>query len=84
MFERHLEHAYIIDFVGSDYARDSDKQRSTTSYIFTCTCGGEPVSWRSLLQSISVLSTTEAKYMALTEATKEVIWLKGLTSDLAL
>ena len=32
----------------------------------------------------STLSTTEAEYMALTEAAKEGIWLKGLVSDLGL
>lgn len=30
------------------------------------------------------LSTTEAEYMALTEAAKEGIWLKGLVGDLGL
>jgi len=37
-----------------------------------------------MLQSISALSTTEAEYMALTEAAKEAIWLKSLASDLGL
>jgi len=37
-----------------------------------------------MLQSISALSTTEAEYMTLTEAAKEVIWLKGLACDLGL
>ena len=37
-----------------------------------------------MLQSISVLSMTEAEYMALTEAVKKPIWFKGLASDLGL
>jgi len=40
------------------------------------------VSWPSILQSTIVLSTTEAEYMAMTEAMKEAIWLQGLHDDL--
>nr|GEU50950.1 retrovirus-related Pol polyprotein from transposon TNT 1-94 [Tanacetum cinerariifolium] len=40
------------------------------------------VSWKATLQSSVTLSTTEAEYMALTEATKEGIWLKCLIEDL--
>ncbi|XP_068504366.1 uncharacterized protein [Phaseolus vulgaris] len=35
----------------------------------------------STLQSIVALSTTEAEYMAITEAVKETIWLHGLYTD---
>jgi len=37
-----------------------------------------------MFQSVSALSMTEAEYMALTEVAKEVIWFKGLVSDLGL
>ena len=40
------------------------------------------VSWKSTLQSIVALSTTEAEYMEITEAVKEAIWLQGLLDDL--
>ena len=36
------------------------------------------------LQSVVALSTTEAEYMAVTEALKEAIWLKGMINQLAL
>ena len=42
------------------------------------------MSLRSILQSIVALSTTEAEYMAMTEAMKEVIWLQGLFDDLGI
>jgi len=41
-----------IRYVDSDYARDLDKRRSTTGYVFTLSQA--PVSWRSILQSIIV------------------------------
>lgn len=36
------------------------------------------------MQSVVALSTTEAEYIALTEAIKKAIWLKGLVSELGL
>ncbi|KAH9753660.1 hypothetical protein KPL71_015154 [Citrus sinensis] len=69
-----------VGYCDSDFTGDLDKRRSTTGYVFTL--GGGPVSWRSILQSTIALSTTEAEYMAATEAVKEAIWLKGLLGDL--
>ena len=40
------------------------------------------VSWTSKLQPTVALSTIEAEYMALSEATKEVIWIRQLLADL--
>lgn len=70
----------FVGYVDSDYAGDLYKRRSTTGYVFTM--AGAPVSWRSILQSNVALSTTEAEYMAVTEAFKEVIWLQGVLDDL--
>nr|GEV04088.1 retrovirus-related Pol polyprotein from transposon TNT 1-94 [Tanacetum cinerariifolium] len=40
------------------------------------------VSGKATLQHVVALSTTEAEYMALTEAVKEAIWLRGLLEEL--
>ncbi|KAH9687281.1 hypothetical protein KPL70_014707 [Citrus sinensis] len=72
----------VIGYVDSDYAGGLDKRRSTTEYVFTF--AGGPISWKSTLQSIIALSTTEAEYMAITEAVKEAIWLQGLLENLGL
>ena len=70
----------LIGYVDADYAGDRDKRRLTTAYVFTlCGCC---VSWKSQLQPIVALSTTEAEYIAATEAAKEAIWLKGLLTEL--
>ncbi|KAH9770959.1 hypothetical protein KPL71_012540 [Citrus sinensis] len=42
------------------------------------------VSWKASLQSVVALSTTEAEYIALTEAVKEAKWLSGLVSKFGL
>ncbi|KAK6121016.1 hypothetical protein DH2020_045235 [Rehmannia glutinosa] len=67
-------------YVDSNYANDKDNRKSTTSYVFTL-CGS-CVSWKSQLQHIVALSTTESEYIAVTEAFKEALWLKGLISEL--
>ncbi|GJY62567.1 retrotransposon protein, putative, ty1-copia subclass [Tanacetum coccineum] len=73
-------HVDVTGFVDSDYAKDPDKGRSITGYAFLVQ--GCVVSWKATLQHVVALSTTEAEYMALTEAVKEAIWLKGLLEEL--
>ncbi|KAK3038599.1 hypothetical protein RJ639_027262 [Escallonia herrerae] len=80
MFDRDGAKGEVSGFVDSDYAGDLDSRRSTTGYIFTFY--GGPICWKSVLQSTTTLSTTEAEYMALTEAAKEALWLKGLVEEL--
>ena len=38
---------------------------------------GSPVSWMSKKQRVVALSTTEAEYLAGTEATKEAVWIRS-------
>ncbi|GKB27543.1 hypothetical protein Tco_0866944, partial [Tanacetum coccineum] len=75
-------HVDVTGFVDSDYAKDPDKGRSITGYAFLVQ--GCVVSWKATLQHVLALSTTEAKYMALTEAVKEAIWLRGLLEELGI
>ena len=72
----------IIGYVDSDFVGDLDKRRSTTGFVFTL-CGGA-VSWKASLQPVVALSTTEAEYIALTEAVKEAKWPNGIVSELGL
>jgi hypothetical protein len=69
----------LVAYVDSNYAGDLDK-RSLTGYVLTI--GGCVVSWKACLQAIVALSTTEAEYMAISEACKEAIWLRGLYNEL--
>ncbi|XP_042018958.1 putative late blight resistance protein homolog R1B-19 [Salvia splendens] len=79
-FSKYSDMTNLCGFVDSNYANDRDKRKSTTSYVFTL--GGSCVSWKSQLQHIVVLSTTESEYIAITEAMKEALWLKGVVSEL--
>jgi hypothetical protein len=67
-------------FVDADFAAEVDHRRSTTGYVFTV--GTTAVSWISQIQKIVALSTTEAEYIAVTEASKEMIWLQGLLAEM--
>ncbi|XP_060670663.1 secreted RxLR effector protein 161-like [Ziziphus jujuba] len=70
----------LLGYTDANYAGDRDKRKSISAYAFTV-CGN-CVSWKSHLQAIVALSTTEAEYMAITDAAKEAIWIKGLLSEL--
>ncbi|KAG7563868.1 Integrase catalytic core [Arabidopsis suecica] len=72
----------VTGYCDSDHAADLDKRRSISGYVFTFS--GNIVIWKASLQPVVALSTTEAEYMALTEAAKEAIWIKGLLKDMGL
>nr|GEX15600.1 retrovirus-related Pol polyprotein from transposon TNT 1-94 [Tanacetum cinerariifolium] len=78
----HGSSQWVAGYCDSDYARDLDKRRSTTCYVFTL--AKAQISWKSTLQSTTTLSTTEAEYMAMTEAVKVAIWLQGLLGELGI
>ena len=67
-------------YVDADYASNRDNRRSTTSYIFMT--NQNCISWKVQLQPVVALSTTEAEFMATTEAFKEAIWLQGILQEL--
>ena len=60
--------------------RDRSDRKSITGYAIKF--GGSLISWKSKKQPTVALSTTEAEYMALAEAVKEVLWLVTLFKEL--
>ena len=70
--------ACVEGYMDEDYARDLDKRRSTSGYVFMFTGDavnmftGGAVSWRSCLQNCTSISTSETKYIATAEACKEL------------
>ncbi|KAK9873393.1 hypothetical protein WA026_022456 [Henosepilachna vigintioctopunctata] len=67
-------------FADADWANDKNDRRSYTGFVFRLSGGA--ISWQSTKQKTVALSSTEAEYMALSEAAKEAIYLKNLLFEL--
>ncbi|KAL7526613.1 hypothetical protein ACHAWF_001850, partial [Thalassiosira exigua] len=66
----------LVLFTDSDYAGDPESRRSVSGYIlYVC---GVPIIWRSKLQRSVTLSSSEAEWVSLSEAVKEVIFVLHL------
>jgi len=63
-------------------AGDMDSSKSISEFLFTY--AGGAISWKSRLQKCIALSTTKAKFIAATEASKELVWLKIMFEELVM
>ena len=70
----------LIGYSDADWVGDIESGRSTSGYVFVL--NGGCISWRSKKQRTVALSSTEAEYMALSEATQEAVWLKAFMREL--
>ena len=70
----------IIEYSDTDCGDDTLDCKSTTGYLFQI--GGTAITWQSKKQSCVALSTVEAKYVALSGAAQEAVWLKQLNQDI--
>ncbi|KRX69779.1 Retrovirus-related Pol polyprotein from transposon TNT 1-94 [Trichinella sp. T6] len=66
----------LVGFSDADWGGNSDDRRSYTGYVFKF--GNAAISWESRKQRTVALSSTEAEYMALSEACKEAMHLKRM------
>jgi hypothetical protein len=74
-----IEGGRLVGFCDSDWAGDLDDRKSTTGYLFKYR--GAPISWGSRKQTTTASSTAEAEYMALSDATKEALYLRMLLKE---
>ena len=81
-YEKRKNALDLVGFVDSDFAGDRDSRKSTTAFYFTL--GGNCISWKSQLQPLVALSSTEAEYVAMTDAVKEAIWIRGILEEINL
>jgi len=79
-FTRAFHPDQILGFSDADFAMDKDDRKSQTGYIFVINKG--TVSWTSHKQTSVALSTMQAEYMSLSDASREAIARTRLYSDL--
>lgn len=74
------ESPVLHGYCDSDYAEDETDRRSVTGYSFIL-CGAA-ISWASRKQPTVAHSSTEAEYMAASDAAKEAVWWRLFLSSL--
>eukprot|EP00253_Pinus_taeda_P006676 PITA_06676 len=69
----------LVGFTDSDWVGDPGNWKSTVGYIFTL--GFRPITWAFKKQSVIYLSSAEAEYRGVAEASKEAMWLRHILSE---
>lgn len=80
-YVRNITAPALVGYADADWGNDPDR-RSITGYLFQVY--GNTVSWVTRKQPVVSLSSTEAEYISLCNATTEAIWLKRLLFDLGI
>ncbi|KAK8697827.1 hypothetical protein V6N13_113962 [Hibiscus sabdariffa] len=70
----------IKGYTDASFQTDKDDSRSQSGFVLYL--NGAVVSWKSSKQDIVDDSTTEAEYIAASEAAKEAVWIKKFISEL--
>jgi hypothetical protein len=74
------EELIVKGYSDASFQTDADDSKSQSNFVF-CLNGGV-VGWKSSKQDTVADSTTEAKYIAASEAAKEIIWIRNFVSKL--
>ena len=69
----------LIGFTDSDWESDRTDRNSTLGYVFMLAEG--TISYSSKKQSAIALSSTEAEYKGVVNATTQCLWLQGLLGE---
>jgi hypothetical protein len=77
-----LIQADVEAWADADWANDKVDRKSITGWV--AKLNGDPISWSSKKQRIVAQSTCEAELYAEAAAIQEVLWLRGMLSELGL
>lgn len=69
----------FMTYTDADHGGELGTGKSTGGFLVSM--GGGAVSWRSKLQPVVTLSTTEAEYAAAVEAGKEIKWMRNMLAE---
>eukprot|EP00253_Pinus_taeda_P019211 PITA_19211 len=72
----------LIGFTDSDWAGDTIDRKSTSGYVLSL--GSGPICWSSKKQTAIALSSAEAEYRGVVNATIQEIWLQHFLSELGI
>ena len=70
----------LIAGTDSDWASDPYTRRSQTGFFLKLANG--IFSWQSRAQKTIALSSTEAEYMAMSDCSRQVVWVRNLLAEL--
>ena len=79
VFGEHSE-LRVTGYTDASFQTDRDDLKSQSGYVFLL--NGGAVSWRSSKQSVTADSTTEAEYIAASDAAKEAVWIRQFLEGL--
>jgi hypothetical protein len=68
-------------FSDADWAGDIITRKSTTEYVVFG--AGGPIAWQSRLQTTIATSSMEPEYMAMYGGIQELVWVRGVMSELS-
>ena len=74
------EELIVSGYTDAGFMTDPDDFKSQSGYVFIL--NGGAVDWKSSKQKTVADSTTEAEYVAASEASKEAVWIKQFLEDL--
>jgi transposase InsO family protein len=69
----------LYGFSDASHASPDLGWKSMSGYVFII--NGGAISWSAKKQSVVALSTAESEYIAMTHATKELLWIKSFISE---
>ncbi|CAN0435681.1 unnamed protein product, partial [Discosporangium mesarthrocarpum] len=72
----------IAGYANSDWANDPETRRSVTGYLLLL--NGSPIVWRSKLQGVVTLSSSDAECMAIAYGMRHCIFIRGILSEMGI